>query len=443
MHDLSAEHLQEFQRLFQRTAKGIEPGLDCIRLLLKDLGHPEKGLHVIHVAGTNGKGSVAAITEAVLRAHGIRTGRYTSPHLIRFNERFSLQGGLIQSQELYDLVCECTQVSKRLEDAGRMRPATFFEIATACAYLWFARSGVETAIVEAGMGGEWDATNVADSEIAVITNVAMDHMDYLGDRIEKIAWEKAGVLRNGKPLILGVLDGAVRRIVMERVHEKGAGPVIEAGKMVSVKSSGKPGHISVLMKDGMLFDSEFALMGDYQLNNCEIALAAAMVRLEQMGRTLEPEACKVGLETVQWPARRQMLQSNPDIIMDGAHNPSAMSALLSSLVDDYGPHVEIGCVFGCMGDKDLAGIVQAMAPVVRDVWPIAGVYSRWTPTDEIQKELRGCSINCHSPVSSIEQGWENLIEWLQGGKQRIGLWAGSLYLAGELLAWVQKEECSE
>lgn len=424
------------ENLFARTAHGIKPGLDVITALLEKLDNPQRGLKVIHVAGTNGKGSVCAMIESVLRASGQKTGLYTSPHLIRFNERFRVNGQDISNAELEKLIADVETAAQSLfaeqsppaegcPKGGVGRPATFFEISTAMAFEHFKRQKVDYAVIETGMGGRWDATNVVQPVISVITRIALDHADYLGDDIEKIAWEKAGIIKEGAPVICGPMPVEAEAVVYKEAAEKKV-PILgsdeavffqtletrRTDQLVDIEASGQ-GYRNVRLPLG----------GSYQLENCGIAVATLEDLSDIEGIRLQ---MKKGLEAVKWPGRFQMLSMKPPMIFDGAHNPNAASTLFQTLEEIF-PSIGNGFIFGFMKDKDVAGIFDALAPAVEKAWAVTLPGDRAMSAEEIVTIGKAAGIDIE-PADDFQPA----TQWVDEGKKRLLCFTGSLCLAEEL-----------
>ena len=407
--------------LFSRISLGIQPGLEVITALLESLGNPHHELKVIHVAGTNGKGSVCAMIESVLRASGLKTGLYTSPHLFRFNERFRINGREISNDSLGELIDDVEAAAHRLET----RPATFFEISTAMAFEYFKREKVDYAVIETGMGGRWDATNGVHPIISVITRIALDHADYLGTDLEKIAGEKAGIIKEGVPVICGPMPVAAEAIIYKEAAKKKV-PVLgsdeavffqtlearRTDQLVDIEASGQ-GYRAVRLPLG----------GSYQLENCGIAVAALEDLSDLEGLRLQ---MKKGLEAVKWPGRFQTLSMKPPLILDGAHNPNAAATLLQTLEEIF-PRFENGFVFGFMQDKDVAEFLTALVPTVKKAWAITLPGERAMKADQIVEIGRAVGLDIEGGDSfSLAR------TWVDGAKKRLLCFTGSLYLAEEL-----------
>jgi dihydrofolate synthase/folylpolyglutamate synthase len=336
------------QRL--EVSAGWDLKLDRMRAALAVRGHPERAFPALHVAGTNGKGSTAAMLESVLRAAGHRTGLYTSPHLVDFAERIRAGGATIPHHGVVELVAEARAA---LEPAGIA--LTHFEFATLVAFEWFARIGVEVAVVEVGLGGRLDATNVVDAVATAVTSVALDHEEFLGDDLAGIAAEKAGILAPGVPVVVGALPAVADAVVAARAAELGA----------PLRRAGADGRL-VDAAGGLAFDAVPAwdrlvlgLRGAFQRANAEVALG--MLAAVQARFPCTPDAVRRGLAETSWPGRLATLQTAPLVVADAAHNPAGVAALcaeLPALVDGR----RTVLVVAVMHDKPWEEMLRQLTP---------------------------------------------------------------------------------
>jgi len=426
--------------LFKRNALGIKPGLEVTQALLEELGNPHRGLKVIHVAGTNGKGSVCAMMESVLRASGFKTGLYTSPHLFRFNERFRINGQEISNADLEQLIADVeaaeqkrcraheTEVdslsAERGSEDGAGRPATFFEIATAMAFEHFKREKVDYAIIETGMGGRWDATNVVQPIISIITRIDFDHAEYLGTDLAKIAWEKAGIIKEGVPVICGMMPVEAEAVVYKEAAEKKV-PILGSEEAVffeSLESRRTDQLINIEASGNTYHTVLLPLGGNFQLENCGIAVAALEDVSDMEGIRLQ---MKKGLEAVKWPGRFQTLSMKPPILFDGAHNPNAARAL-SQAVEEIFPSFGNGFVFSFMKDKDVEGYLREIAPFVKKAWALTLPGERAMSAGRIAEIGKWVGLEIE-PLETPQPA----LDWVEG-KRRLLCFTGSLYLAAEL-----------
>ncbi|MCF0136158.1 MAG: bifunctional folylpolyglutamate synthase/dihydrofolate synthase, partial [Lachnospiraceae bacterium] len=321
---------------------GHKDGINNIRKLLARLGHPEKCAPVIHVAGTNGKGSCCAMMASVLQRSGMKVGLFTSPHLVTYGERIRVDGINISEEELVRLGLE---VKKQLEEmvAAGENHCTFFEILTAIGFLYFAREQVDVIVLEVGVGGRLDATNVVEEPaLCLIASISLDHTKVLGDTLEAIAAEKAGILKAGRPVVLSENPLCVQQVVETAAREKGC-PFIYAPSFESGAS-----------------DYPIPLAGNYQKQNRRAAVTALRL-LQQQGFPITEESLREGLARTDWPGRMQTLQvEGQTVLMDGAHNPGGARMLADYLDQSYAPG-SCTLVFSALGKKDLSGILQPLA----------------------------------------------------------------------------------
>ncbi|MCY4613834.1 MAG: bifunctional folylpolyglutamate synthase/dihydrofolate synthase [Nitrospira sp.] len=344
------------ERLYALQQFGIHLGLETISSLLSELGNPQERFPVLHVAGTNGKGSVAAIAASVLQAAGIRVGLYTSPHLLDFRERIQVRGTCIPENRVVELF-------DRIQTLPSFAvPPTFFEVATAMAFQYFAEERVDIAVMEVGLGGRFDATNVCRSIGTVVTNVSFDHEKYLGSSLEAIAFEKAGILKRNVPLVMGPVESSVDGVVREQARQKQVRTFTFGSEFLSV--SHPSGAFDFIGMRHNYVNLRCALKGEHQTINAACALAV----LEDgvMPLTSIPErAVRQGLEQVSWPGRLERLRRHPLTLCDGAHNPAAAECLKIFLQRNVSeqPERRLILVVGMMQDKNLSAFLHTVAPL--------------------------------------------------------------------------------
>lgn len=352
------------ERLFSLERFGVKLGLDNIRAILDALGHPERAWRAVHIAGTNGKGSVAAMVERGLRAGGWRTGRYTSPHLHAIEERVAIDGRAIDAGTFAAVTADVLAVTDLARRTGALTvPPTFFEVSTAIAFEIFRRARVDAAVVEVGLGGRFDATNVLAPEVSAITSIAFDHERHLGHTLAAIAFEKAGIVRRGVPVVVGRLPEEAKTTV-ERVAAQQGAPVVHAHDGVSAAEANDRGRITLALRtpDRTYPPLRVALLGRHQAANAVVAVRILEAWSARV-RPLSAEAIATGLTDCDWPGRLEWLQL-PDggrVLIDAAHNPAGAAALADYLRDaGVGP---LPIVLAAMQDKDVRGIVSALAPL--------------------------------------------------------------------------------
>ncbi|MDQ4081050.1 MAG: bifunctional folylpolyglutamate synthase/dihydrofolate synthase, partial [Gemmatimonadota bacterium] len=340
--------------LFTRTSGVWKLGLERVNVLLELLGNPHRALTVLHVGGTNGKGSVVATADALLRARGLRVGRYTSPHLIDFRERILVDGVPIGEEDVLAFLDRWTGDAERLG-------ATFFEITTALALEHFATSDVDVAVIEVGLGGRLDATNVVDPRAAVVTSIALDHTEWLGSTLEQIAAEKGAIFKANRPAVIGEQDARIAELLAQIGASRGARPIVVTrarGDVTNVRVT-ITGSEFVLARGGREVVITTPLHGKHQADNTVTALTA----LDASGLVRWPESSTIRIPDVLLPGRFQRVGR---YVFDVAHNPSGATVLAETLrqVELERPIV---AVLGVLGDKDWRGIMSALSPVVDQV----------------------------------------------------------------------------
>jgi dihydrofolate synthase/folylpolyglutamate synthase len=344
--------------VYSLQPRGIRLELERMRSALALAGNPQASLRVVHVAGTNGKGSTSAILERALRAGGHRTGLYTSPHLHTFGERIRIAGKPLGRPEIARRLTAAHELLAR-EGAPML---TFFEVATLIAFQAFADHGCDVVVLEVGLGGRFDATNVVDVPLATaITSIAMDHESYLGTTIEAIASEKAGIAKAGVPLVVGTRDAAALAVIEASAAEVGA-PLVRLGTELRVESEAR--GLRVTTPDGTVDRLKSSLAGAHQEANVGVAVAT-MLSLRAPGLTITDTAIRTGVRTVKWPGRLERItrESRPDVLLDAAHNPEGASALAAHLATLPRTARRV-LVFGAMRDKAWRTMLASLAPQV-------------------------------------------------------------------------------
>jgi dihydrofolate synthase/folylpolyglutamate synthase len=411
------EKKNPFDVLFRRTTQGIKPGLEIITDLLEALGNPHRQLAVVHVAGTNGKGSVCTMLESVLRASGFKTGLYTSPHLIEFSARFLINALPNPAKKHNGYIQALETAADRVAEESGQRPATFFEISTAIAFQYFADEAVDIAIIETGMGGRWDATNVVIPLVSVITHIDIDHTDFLGNTIEAIASEKAGIIKLGRPVVSAPqCDAAFSEL------RKSGVPIIGSSESVSVMKIGDPQKLRIETQSRNLSPVNLPLLGECQRENCAVAVAALEVLSDMLDVEFE---FKKGLESVEWGARFQTLETGPLMILDGAHNPSAARALVKTIRENH-PGAQVGFILGFLEDKDSVEFLRELKPLVARAWTIPvdaprGASAAYAAT---KSQVAGFS----AQAETVSNAWKLAREWGAADPDRLIVITGSLYL---------------
>ncbi|MCA2183098.1 bifunctional folylpolyglutamate synthase/dihydrofolate synthase [Nonomuraea glycinis] len=343
----------------------FEPTLDRIAALVDLLGSPQRAYPVIHIAGTNGKTSTARLTEALLKERNLRVGRFTSPHLVSMRERITIDGEPLSEERFAEVYEEIAPYVELVDTQGRR--IQFFELLTAMAFAAFADTPIDVAVVEAGMGGSWDATNVADGTVAVITPISLDHTDRLGPDIPSIANEKAGIIKAGSTTVLAQQQLPAAEVLMRRAADEGA-VVAREGLEFGVLSRevALGGQLLTLRGLKGVYDEVFLpLYGTHQASNAVCALAAVEA-LTGGDDPLDVELVRQAFAQVTSPGRLEVVRRNPTVVVDAAHNPGGMEAALESLQEAFG-FEKVIAVVGVMADKDVDGLLELLEPMVDEI----------------------------------------------------------------------------
>ena len=404
---------------------GSKPGLTRIGELLEKLGNPQKGLRFIHIAGTNGKGSCAAMTASILKAAGYKTGLYTSPYLYRFNERMQINGKEIPDDVLAEIVTRVKPIAEAMEDHP-----TEFELMTAIALLWYREEACDVVVLEVGLGGRFDATNIIDApEAAVIMNIGLDHTAVLGDTVEQIAFEKAGIIKPGTEAVLFQQSESVTAVVRERCAELGV-----------------PLHIADFSKIRSEFDSLYGqsftykdevyalpLLGSHQLKNAAVVLELVEV-LRARGWKLDQSDVEHGLYAVHWPGRFELVSEEPLFVVDGGHNPQCAQTVRENLLH-YFPNKRRILLLGILRDKDYAGLTEILDGAADEYICITPESPRALRAAELAEHLH----RYNKPVAvcdSIRDGVSLALDRSDDGSVVCAV--GSLYSVGEIRACFEK-----
>jgi dihydrofolate synthase/folylpolyglutamate synthase len=411
---------------------GCRPGLDRTAKLLDMLGNPHKRLRLIHVAGTNGKGSTVVMIANVLRSAGYSTGTYISPHLYRNTERMTIDGKEISEEDFVKYSMEVFDMVKLMGEQGLEEP-TQFEMYTAMAFLYFERKKVDFAVIEAGLGGRFDATNVMDPMLSVITSISYDHTEILGDSIEKIAYEKAGIIKKGSAVVMYPQLFPEAAAVIEEVCREKKATLVKADEAVIMPKDYSPNGQVIDFKylDFDIKDMKLPLIGDHQLKNTAVALTA-IAELDRMGHAVSTEAVRKGIETVKWPCRLSIVSTEPLILIDGAHNEDGIDSLYNALTKYFNSR-KIIFVIGMLKDKDYGYAIRKLMPIAHYAVATEPLSERSLSAYEMAEALRPyCSSASAEP--DIAKAIEKAVE-LYDEDSMICI-CGSLYLAGSAYEYV-------
>ncbi len=433
--------------LESQVSHGIKPGLKRMEWMMEELGHPHRNLKWIHVAGTNGKGSTCAFIESVLRRGGFDTGMFTSPYITSFQQRISYNGEPIADVDLLRLINQVYALSDQLNQTDLGAP-TMFELVTVVSILYFATIAYPDYVVwETGLGGRLDSTNIVVPVISVITSIAMDHTEFLGDTIEAIAAEKAGIIKAGVPVVTGVQDSEALNVIRRIAKEKNA-TLYEAGKHFQTIeiASGGPAHGDTFQFEGIFSTYTpvvSGLIGSYQKINASIALMTIDVLRQYLALVVDSEEVIKAITDVQWPGRMEWINKEQTLLVDGAHNPQGAQALAQTLFqwpEDRKPFIFLIAV---MGTKDVRGILPSWLPLASEMivttLPVRGGMNAELLNDAMIKERERMGFDGQVSVRMIADWKEAISQWKlavadSGGT---GIACGSLYWIADVRRWVK------
>lgn len=421
----------------------MQPRKERTARILELLDDPQKTYRVIHITGTNGKTSTARMIESLLRAHGLRTGLFTSPHLERFTERIMIDGEPIDDGAVADAWDEIEPfaaiVDAEFEKTGEA-PLTFFELLTVLAFVAASDAPVDVLVLEVGMGGSWDSTNTADGDVAVFTPIAIDHADRLGDTIEKIAEVKAGIIKEGAAVVSAQQPAEVTAILRRVAAEKNATIAFEGDEFGLTEQKLAVGGQLLTIRGlaGAYVEEYLPLYGAHQGHNAALAVAAVESLIGGGSQHIAGDIITDGLQGATSPGRLQLLGIAPTVVVDAAHNPHGAKALAQSLDDSF-DFDEWGLVLGVFADKDAAGIIAELAPAASHVFATAPDSERARDADVIADlvEASGHRATVHPSLSDAADAAR---EWAASADRRAVVIAGSIVLAGEAIALADEED---
>ena len=409
---------QAIEGIQRQAWTGQAPGLGRIRELLALLGDPQRELQFVHITGTNGKGSTAAMTAAILTAAGYRTGLYTSPHLWRFHERFQVDGRPIPDEAL-------GRIGERVLEAGRRMsdPATEFELMTAVGMLYFLEARCDIVVLEVGLGGRLDSTNIIPPPAAaVITNIGLEHTRELGDTLAAIAGEKAGIIKAGSPVVLYHQTGEAEEVVKAACRRAGSPLTVTDPDSLVVLETGREGQRFTYRGRGPF---RLGLLGEYQLYNAAAALDTVWT-LARSGWNIPEEAAAAGLAGAAWPGRMELARRDPDLLLDGGHNPQCITALSGALRKLY-PGQRVVFLTGVLADKDYSAMMGDLLPLARAFVTVTPDSPRALSARELADYLRGRGAEA-SPAESMDQALK--LARALAGEDPVCV-CGSLYMIGQ------------
>jgi dihydrofolate synthase/folylpolyglutamate synthase len=435
--------------IYNLQKHGIKFGLSNITRLVSILGNPHKSFPSVHVAGTNGKGSTSAFIASILKISGLKVGLFTSPHLVSFTERIRVNSEEITEYEVMSLTEE---IRSKVVDFS----PTFFEVVTALAFLYFQRKRIDIAVIEVGMGGRLDATNILMPEVSVITRIDYDHREYLGDTISEIAYEKAGIIKDSIPVVISSQAPDVLEVIEAKAKEKNSEVYLYGRDFSAVLKREDPSGICFDYFGGDSFDIHdlyLPLIGEHQMQNATVAIKAVELINERMLIPPNPPLLKggmgglktchsslvthhsirKGLASTRWPGRLEIIQDNPSILIDGAHNPAAAVVLSRALKKNFlGIYKRIILILGIMGDKDIEGIMKPLLPIASEIILTSPGYERAAPP----AKLAGIAASLGFPEVRVAPCVKDAIEMAKNSSlvtrhSSLIVITGSFYTIGE------------
>lgn len=419
------QYKEFLDHIYQKYSGNVKLELDRMEHILEELGHPEATLHGFHVGGTNGKGSVCASLEALSLALGHRTGLNTSPHLIDYTERFRVAG----SDLPFDMILETFLKHEALFEKW---DASFFEITTAIAFSIFAEQKIQTSVIEVGLGGRLDATNLWTPDISVITTIGLDHIKTLGPTLEIIAGEKAGIIKPGVPLVLGRIEASPRMVILNKAIEQHV-QVYICDEDFFVE------NVSVRL-DGLEFDYRFQdvqleglhvnLLGEHQAVNVATALTAFILYLRKLQLTPSEELIREAVQHINWRGRMQLVHRDPTIIVDGAHNVQGITALMNSLRRIY-PAVRPIFILSILADKNYSEMIRLVCENASRIYVAQNKSDRAATVEEQSREI-ALHNTPYIPCASVRDAYDQVLR--EANASDVIICGGSLYTVGEILS---------
>ncbi|MGA0566182.1 bifunctional folylpolyglutamate synthase/dihydrofolate synthase [Rathayibacter sp. KR2-224] len=434
-----------YETLLTRLGEGSpRPRLAPTRRAVELLGDPQRAYPIIHVTGTNGKTSTSRIIESILRAYGLRVGLFTSPHLLRFNERFMIDGEPITDEALarnWDDIAPYVQMADaELAEQGEQR-LTFFEVITVLAFACFADAPVDVAVIEVGMGGEWDSTNVGDGQVAVFTPISLDHTDRLGSTIAEIARTKSGIIKPAASVVSAAQVDAATQELQRAAELREASITFQPAEFDVQSDAVAVGGqlVTIRGRAGTYSDLFLPLYGAHQAQNAAVAVAAVETFLGDGVEPLRGPLLEEAFATVTSPGRLQLIGTEPTVLVDAAHNPAGALTLAKALPEFFDFN-EIAFVLGILRDKDAHGIVDALAPLAARIFVTQSHSERSTSSAELADHVEEWTHEHAEAHEDLSEAIEAAREWAESDPKRAVVVTGSIALIGETLALAQERD---
>lgn len=415
---------------------GMNLGLERIEKVLEFLGNPHRDVKFIHIGGTNGKGSTTSMISSVLKEAGFKVGMYTSPYLEEFEERIQINGENIKKEELADLMSDVKSAIDKVIDLGYESP-TQFEIITALMFCYFAKEKVDYAVLEVGLGGRLDATNVVIPEIIVLTSISLDHMNILGDTIEEIAGEKCGIIKKGIPVVSYPQEEKALKVIIDKCNELGCNLNVVNTNNVKDIIIDKEKHVQKLEVSiaKETFQIELSLLGDHQINNFLVALET-LLKLRQCGAFISSNAITKGFKEVKWIGRMEVLNKKPLVVIDGAHNIDGIINLRKS-IDKYFEFENITLILGVLGDKQVEKMIEVITNGVKNIVIVEPHSDRAEDVEDLCKKINDIGKNAFM-FKDYRDAYKKAYELTD--EKDLLLICGSLYMIGDMRKVIRNNE---
>lgn len=412
-----------------RKGMGPKPGIKRMEWLMEKLDHPEKKFPAIHIAGTNGKGSTVAYLTSLFKASGHTVGSFTSPHIMRFNERISVNGEQISDNAVLELTNAIQPLYVEISET-ELGPLTEFEVVTAMMFLHFSRIQPDVVLLEVGLGGLFDSTNVAVPKLTMITTIGMDHLQILGNTIEEIAFQKAGIIKHGVPLVIGNIQGVAKKVILDLAKEKNSPVWAYQDDFMAVNQPTTRDfheHFDFKAPELKLDDIEIALMGHHQIDNAATALMAFLTFCKSQKLSYSEKTILAGFRQAFWPVRMEIISQDPFIILDGAHNEPAMAVLLDAINTNFSDK-KIKVLFAALTTKELEKIGPWLMRIPNHSIHLTTFDFPLVATLQDLKERLGV------PDATYHEGWQKILTQLKENlaSDEILLVTGSLYFLSEV-----------
>ncbi len=425
----------DYEKLPGITYTAANYDLTRMEMLLAPLGNPHLGTKTVHITGTKGKGSTAAMISSILAKAGYKTGLYTSPHLQTIRERARIDGVMISEAEFASIVAEIEPVATEINRKAEKGVLTTFEILTAAVFTWFKRNKVDFQVLEVGLGGRLDATNVAHGDICIITSISLDHTEILGNTVEKIAVEKAGIIKEGSIVVNFPQPEGVTAIIREACKRKNA-RILQAGKDITWKRTGGDfsGQSAVFKSHAGTYQIMLPLLGDFQLENAGAAIMAAEA-IAGMGIKISGKQIIDGIASVDWPGRMQILKVKPLVIADGAHNAYSMRRAVES-IRRYFSFSRVTVILGTSVDKDIDGIARELSSLIPKVVVTRSAHPRAATAAALEKSMEKYGVHAEE-AANVAGALQKVLS--EAAENDLVLVTGSLFIVGEAINYFAQQ----